>query len=269
MSILQGKHVLVIGEEDAKIETLEQLLEQRGMHVRSSACGVLEIDNPWLKDADLIILNHLHEGRTCSNFLQTLQSNHMTKTLPVLALVENVQDKISHALMMGAADYITPGESDDSVIEKTKVLFGHPDNFSSSTAVDLSSRAVKQSVQSLKVFVIEDDMLLRNMLDTKFTLCNIQHEFSADGLGVNDMIRAFKPHLIIFDIMIGAINGLDLLEQLKADEDLAHIPAIIFSNQDSDQERERAKELGASDYLVKASTDLSDLVETIQKTAHA
>ena len=268
MSILEGKNVLVIGEEDAKIETLEQLLLHRGMHVRSSACGALDAENEWLKDADLIILNHLHEGRTCSNFLQTLQTNQMTKTLPVLALVENVEDKISHALMMGAADYITPGESDDSVIEKTKVIFGHPDNFSSATAVNLSTRPVKQSEQTLKVFVIEDDMLLRTMLDTKFTLSNIQHEFSADGLGVNDMIRAFKPQVIIFDIMIGAINGLDLLEQLKAEEDLASIPAIIFSNQDSDQERERAAALGATNYLVKASTDLSDLVEIIQKAAH-
>ncbi len=269
MSILQGKHVLVIGEEDAKIEILEQLLEHRGMQVKSSACGVLSADSPWLKEADLIILNHLHEGRTCSNLLQTLQTNQMTKTLPVLALVENVQDKINHALMLGAADYITPGESDDSVIEKTKVLFGHPDNFSSTTSVDLSSRPVKQSIESLKVFVIEDDMLLRNLLDTKFTLSNIQHEFSSDGLGVNDMIRAFQPHVVIFDIMIGAINGLDLLEQLKAEDDLAKIPAIIFSNQDSDQERERAAALGASNYLVKASTDLSDLVEIIQKAARA
>ena len=269
MAILQGKNVLVIGEEDAKIETLEQLFEQRGMHVRSSACGVLEVDNPWLKDADLIILNHLHEGRTCSLFLKTLQTNNMTKTLPVLALVENVQDKINHALMMGAADYITPGESDDSVIEKTKVLFGHPDNFSSSTAVDLSSKVIKQAAESLKVFVIEDDTLLRNMLNMKFTISNIQPEFSTDGLGVNDMIRAFRPNVIIFDIMVGAINGLDLLEQLKAEEDLARIPTIIFSNQDSDQERERATALGADSYLVKASTDLSDLIEIIQKAAHA
>jgi DNA-binding response OmpR family regulator len=267
MSILEGKNVLVIGEEDAKIETLEHLLEHRGMHVKSSACGVLNVDNPWLKEADLIILNHLHEGRTCSNFLQTLQTNQMTKTLPVLALVENVQDKINHALMMGAADYITPGESDDSVIEKAKVLFGHPDNFSSSTSVHLHNRSPKQLDKTLKVFVIEDDMMLRNLLDTKFTLSNIQPEFSADGLGVNDMIRAFMPDLIIFDIMIGAINGLDLLEQLKAEEDLASIPTIVFSNQDSDEERDRAAALGADNYLVKAATDLTDLVEIIQKTA--
>lgn len=269
MSVLQGKHVLVIGEEDAKIETLERLLEHRGMVVKSSACGVLSVDNPWLKEADLIVLNHLHEGRTCSHFLQTLQSNHMTKTLPVLALVENVEEKINHALMMGAADYITPGESDDSVIEKAKVIFGEPDTFSSTTVVDLNSSPVTQSQDTLKVFVIEDDSLLRNLLDTKFTLSNIQHEFSADGLGVNDMIRAFKPQVVIFDIMIGGINGLDLLEQLKAEDDLASIPAIIFSNQDSDHERDRATALGAYDYLVKASTDLSDLVGIIQKAARS
>lgn len=265
MSILQGKSVLVIGEENVKIESLEQLLRQNGMSVKTAACGVLEVSNPWFKNLDLIILNHLHEGRTCSKLLQSLQKTKMTKSLPVLALVENVQDKINHALMMGAADYITPQESDDSIIQKTKVLFGEPNNFSSSTSVDISNRTPTQSTKAVKVFVIEDDLLLRNLLGTKFTLSNIQHEFSTDGLGVNDMIRAFAPQVIIFDIMIGSINGLDLLEQVKADEALASIPAVVFSNQDSDLERERATELGAVKYFVKAATDLSDLVETIQR----
>ena len=125
MSVLQGKRALVIGEENEKIETLEQLLVHQGMRVKSSACGVLTIDHPWLKEADLIIINHLHEGKTCSHFLQTLQKNNMTKTLPVLALVANDQININHALMLGAADYITPGESTDSVLQKTKVLFGY------------------------------------------------------------------------------------------------------------------------------------------------
>jgi CheY-like chemotaxis protein len=81
------------------------------------------------------------------------------------------------------------------------------------------------------------------------------------------MIRAFKPDVLIFDIMIGAINGLDLLEQVKAEADLAHLPAIVFSNQDSDEERDRAAALGAQEYLVKATTDLSDLSRLIQRLA--
>ena len=264
MSILQGKSVLVIGEEDAKIETLEQLLSQNGMNVKTADCGALSVNNPWFKNLDLIILNHLHEGRTCSKLLQSLQTIQMTKSLPVLSLVENVQDKINQALMMGAADYIAPNESDDSVIQKIKVLFGEPDNFSSSTSINFSTKASPQSTKAVKVFVVEDDSLLRDLLGTKFTLSNIQHEFSTDGLGVNDMIRAFSPQVIIFDIMIGPINGLDLLEKVKADEDISSIPAIVFSNQDSDEERERAAELGADMYFVKAATDLSDLVVTIQ-----
>ncbi len=264
MSILQGKNVLVIGEENAKIEALEQLLSQNGMSVKTAACGALSVGNPWFKNLDLIILNHLHEGRTCSKLLQSLQKTQMTKSLPVLSLVENVQDKINHALIMGAADYITPDESDSSVIQKAKILFGEADNFSSVASVDISTKTPTQTTKAVKVFVIEDDTLLRNLLGTKFTLSNIQHEFSTDGLGVNDMIKAFQPQVIIFDIMIGSVNGLDLLEQVKADEAISTIPAVVFSNQDSDDERERAAELGAAKYFVKAATDLSDLVETIQ-----
>ena len=63
--------------------------------------------------------------------------------------------------------------------------------------------------------------------------------------------------------MIGAINGLDLLEEIKQCTDLQNIPVIVFSNQDSYEERHRAATLGASEYLVKATTDLSDLVKIL------
>jgi DNA-binding response OmpR family regulator len=65
--------------------------------------------------------------------------------------------------------------------------------------------------------------------------------------------------------LVSGISGLDLLEQTKAHTDLAGIPCIIFSNQDSDAERERAINLGADNYLVKVATNLSDLVLLIQR----
>jgi DNA-binding response OmpR family regulator len=118
---------------------------------------------------------------------------------------------------------------------------------------------------AVRVFGVEDDSLLRMLLSTKFEMSSVTFDFSEDGLGVVEKIREFKPTVILLDIMIGGVNGLDLLQEIKQTTDLKHIPVVMFSNQDSYDERHRAATLGANEYLVKATTDLSDLVKLLAR----
>ena len=118
---------------------------------------------------------------------------------------------------------------------------------------------------TVRVFGVEDDSLLRMLLSTKFEMSSVAFDFSEDGVGVTERIREFKPTVILLDIMIGGVNGLDLLQEIKRTTDLRHIPVVMFSNQDSYEERARATTLGASEYLVKATTDLSDLIKLLTR----
>lgn len=127
----------------------------------------------------------------------------------------------------------------------------------------ISNESAPIKADLVRVFCVEDDSLLRMLLSTKFDMSSVTYDFSEDGLNIPDKLRQFKPNVILLDIMIGSINGLDVLEEVKACSDLATIPVIVFSNQDSYEERHRATELGANSYLVKATTDLSDLVKLL------
>jgi CheY-like chemotaxis protein len=118
---------------------------------------------------------------------------------------------------------------------------------------------------AVRVFGVEDDSLLRMLLSTKFEMSSVTFDFSEDGIKVIERIREFKPTVILLDIMIGGINGLDILQEIKQTPDLQHIPVVMFSNQDSYDERSRAATLGADEYLVKATTDLSDLVKLLAR----
>jgi DNA-binding response OmpR family regulator len=118
---------------------------------------------------------------------------------------------------------------------------------------------------AVRVFGVEDDSLLRMLLSTKFEMSSVTFDFSEDGAKVTERIREFKPTVILLDIMIGGVNGLDLLQEIKQTSDLQHIPVVMFSNQDSYEERARATTLGANEYLVKATTDLSDLVKLLAR----
>ncbi len=136
-----------------------------------------------------------------------------------------------------------------------------------SVAAQPAVSAIREGEQAVngtvRVFGVEDDPLLRMLLSTKFDMSSVQYDFSEDGLQVADRVKQFRPTVILLDIMIGAVNGLDILEEIKQNPELQSIPVIVFSNQDSYEERKRAQTLGASDYLVKATTDLSDLVRIL------
>jgi DNA-binding response OmpR family regulator len=267
MSILSGKHILIVGDENQQVLELEKALRQHEMQIYNATCGQIALSEITTDAIDIIILNHIHEGVACVDFLHELQNRNVTRTIPIFALVGVTEDSIQHALMLGAADYITVNESIASVLQKMKVILGEPDNFSGVSSIDLSTTVSPATVSAIKIYTVEDDSLLRNLLTLRFEKSSYTHEFSKDGVDVIKHLRAFEPDIIILDIMLPNVNGLDILEQIKQTSDLKQIPIIMFSNRDEPADKKRAFDLGADRFYVKAMTDLSVLVETIEELA--
>lgn len=69
------------------------------------------------------------------------------------------------------------------------------------------------------------------------------------GEKVADGLR--RPDVVLLDLKLPGIDGLEVLEQIRADESLASIPVIMLSTSDSEKDRERAYRLRANSYLVK------------------
>jgi len=268
MSILTEKHVLVIGEETNEISKIEAALITYGATITSSTCQETDAAKIETEHIDLILLNHLHEGTHCRGMLSSLRKSNLVKTIPVFALVVNDQQHIGDALMLGAADYVVPGEDVHDVIEKIKVMLGDGAPLGSSAAsLDLTPTNVSADGEGARVFAVEDDPLLRNLLAIKFEKSHVPFEISGDGLDLNAKLKTFRPQIVILDLMLPGKSGFELLEEMRGDADTANIPVIIFSNKDSAEDRKRASELGAKGFYVKALTDLSDLMKTIEKHA--
>ncbi len=71
---------------------------------------------------------------------------------------------------------------------------------------------------------------------------------------------AEKPDLVLLDLILPRKNGFDVLVDIKRTQATKKIPVIILSNLAQRTDKERALELGANDYLVKAEVSLSDVV---------
>ena len=74
-----------------------------------------------------------------------------------------------------------------------------------------------------------------------------------------------KPDLILLDLILPRIHGFEVLKKLKEDKETKEIPIIILTNLEGISDVDKAIELGATTYLVKAQYTLEEVVEKIKK----
>ncbi|PFA67451.1 histidine kinase [Bacillus sp. AFS015802] len=107
----------------------------------------------------------------------------------------------------------------------------------------------EHSGDGMNIIVIEDDINLASLLKAELSDSGFKVQHSPSGSTALTKIREEKPDAIVLDIMLeGPMSGWDVLEKMKSDQHLAHIPIIISSALD---EKEKGLTLGANDYLVK------------------
>ena len=84
--------------------------------------------------------------------------------------------------------------------------------------------------------------------------------------GEEGLQKAIKeqPDIILLDIIMPEINGLDVLHKLKTDHDTATIPVLMLTNLPKDASFDKAKSLGATDYFVKADFEPDKLAEAVK-----
>jgi len=116
-----------------------------------------------------------------------------------------------------------------------------------------------------KILLIEDDPFLSSMYSTKFEMENFYVSSAEDGEKGLKLSLNEKPDIILLDILMPKMNGFEVLEKLKANEETNKIPVILLTNLNQKDEIERGMSLGANDYLIKAHFMPSEVVDKIKK----
>ena len=101
------------------------------------------------------------------------------------------------------------------------------------------------------VLVVDDNEVNRDLLARRLQRQGHVVTVAEDGLQALEMLRRDPFDLVLLDIMMPQMNGYQVLENLKADEKLRHIPVIMISAVDDIDSVVRCIELGAEDYLSK------------------
>lgn len=117
----------------------------------------------------------------------------------------------------------------------------------------------------VKILIIEDDPLMSRMYQKIFTFEGYEIEMAADGIEGLEKIRTGKPTLILLDIMMPKMNGLQVLEKLKANPETKAIPVVILTNLAGQQDAEKALTLGAVKYIVKSEYEPKQVADMVKE----
>lgn len=115
-----------------------------------------------------------------------------------------------------------------------------------------------------KILVIEDELILIQALEAEFSGEGFEVFSATDGEKGLQIIKDEVVDLIVLDIILPKMNGFELLRILKKDSKKKTIPVIILSNLSQEGEISMGIELGASDFFVKSSTDLANLIGKVR-----
>lgn len=116
-----------------------------------------------------------------------------------------------------------------------------------------------------KILLIEDDPMVVKMYKRKMDMEGFAVTLAFNGEEGLAAVKNDRPDLILLDIMMPKMNGIDTLKALKADPSFKEIPVVILTNLgDRAEDIQKCKELGAEDYWVKANMPLNEITEKIK-----
>ncbi|MCP4201749.1 MAG: response regulator [bacterium] len=114
------------------------------------------------------------------------------------------------------------------------------------------------------VLIIDDSRLVRKMYQHQL-LVNSYHVLTADsGETGLDVLRQNKVDLVMLDLGLPGIGGIEVLETIMGDESLRAIPVVVFSAKEQETLMEKALELGAKEFIAKATTPVEKVIEKIR-----
>ncbi len=117
----------------------------------------------------------------------------------------------------------------------------------------------------MKVLIIDDEQGVLKMYGQYFKMSGIEPIVAIDGKTGIQKAKEEKPDVILLDIIMPRYNGLDVLKDLKTDEQTKNIPIYLLTNLPEESSGQKAKELGANGYLVKAKYEPKMLVDLVKK----
>ena len=121
---------------------------------------------------------------------------------------------------------------------------------------------------SATILVVDDDPVILQLLQVNFEMEGFNVITAADGQQGVDRTRADRPDVVVSDVMMPKMSGIELVAELKGDPDTAGIPILLLTAKAQQADIGAGMDAGADDYVTKPFEPL-DLVDRVNRLLSA
>lgn len=253
--------ILIIEDNTLLGELLSGTLKKNRYEVLWSQDGAHGLQKIKEFKPDLILLDIGMPSMNGYEILDAKARDAAVKDIPVIVISNSGEPvEINRVLSLGVVDYLVKVQlTPEEVLEKVRSQFAHLD-LSASTP----NASPTISLKGKKILWAEDDDFLISLIARRFAKEETALITSGKGGEVVALAEKETPDIIMLDILMPDIDGLEILSRLKTNEKTKRIPVIMFSNLDDESKTAECKKLGAAGFFVKAKVNLDEIVNEIK-----
>jgi DNA-binding response OmpR family regulator len=123
---------------------------------------------------------------------------------------------------------------------------------------------IEETKTAKKILLVEDDESLAQVYLTRLEAENFKVRRVPNGEDALAAALDFRPDLILLDVMMPKVSGFDVLDIIRNTPETASMRVVMLTALSQESDRDRAKELGVDDYLVKSQVVIADVIERVK-----
>lgn len=116
-----------------------------------------------------------------------------------------------------------------------------------------------------KILIVEDDKYYSHTLRLKFESLDFEVSLAENGKKMLEKLESYTPDIILLDLIMPVMSGFEALEKLRERGTNLNSKIIVLSNLGQDEDVEKAKQMGVSEYVIKTNASIQEVVDLVQK----
>lgn len=248
---------LVVEDSDPAAKQVARYLSELGAEVRIHSQGEGTIETVLDYHPDLIVLDLLLPNLSGWEVLAQLKSNPQTQNIPVLVI--SVVDDRSSGIDLGASEYLVKPITRSQLQSAISQIFATPSPQLAPTTLVVISESTKNSHLILLAEDNEANIATFNdyLQAQGFRVC-----IARNGLEAVFMTKQLNPQLILMDIQMPEMDGLEAIRRIRSNPEIGNIPIIALTALAMPGDREKCLAAGAQAYMTKP-VSLKQLIHQI------
>ena len=237
--------------EDSKLMRVdrEHTLKRAGYHVVTAVDGMEALSVAQTSHPDLILLDMMLPKLDGPSVLRALKADPLTAQIPVV--VVTVLDQQGKATLLGADEYIV------KPVDRNILL----------TAIERCLKSRGGSEGTGEILVVEDDVANCEFVAEVLSSRGYVVKTAADGERARAHVKASLPRLVILDLILPKVSGLQLIADWRSDPRTADVPVFVLTNKELTQDEKEYLRANTEALFSKQEPWLDAFIEQIRRAA--